>query len=641
MRKSHNMKKAALYAIIAVVVAAAGVGVAFAAMSSMNGNNTEEAANQQQTSAEPRVIKHAMGETEITGTPQRIVALEWTYAEDLLALGVQPVGVADIAGMNKWVEMKEFSLSPDVVDVGTRQEPNLEKISQLNPDLIITAKNRAQNTYDDLSVIAPTVVFDTYRAEGESLNHLAEMEQTLMTIADIVNRRDAGNATVERMNNSFDRAAQSLSAIENREFLVVQAYTGANDAAKMRIFTENSIPAQIMNRLGLENAWDVKYEIYGYSTVGLEALADVQSANFFYVVQDDDNVFENDWDNSVWQNLEFVKEKRAYPLGGDTWLFGGPISAEIFAEKVAAALDGNSGETKTISHTMGTTEITGTPERILAIGPEFTEHLLTLGIQPAGIIDSSTLRLWYPSIDEQLSQDVADLGDYPPNLEAISQLQPDLIIGEAGLYGEFYGDLSSIAPTVLFDLFPEEGGPTQLERMEEVHITIADIVGRHDRGVANIENMHAKFEEAAGKIEAAGMTGHKFIYLESGVWEDAPWMFVYADNAELSIILEEMGLENAVSDDMEFDRRGFIDSSLEGLAAMDGPDVHMFYTTALGGDAFGDSKYWKENPVWKSLEFVKAGQVNNLGKVYAFAGPSQAELLADKVVAALTEEGQQ
>lgn len=235
---------------------------------------------------------------------------------------------------------------------------------------------------------------------------------------------------------------------------------------------------------------------------------------------------------------------------------------------------------------MGTTQITGTPQRILAIGPEFTEHLLTLGVQPAGIIDSTTLLLWYPTIDEQLSPGVVDLGDYPPNIEAIAQLQPDLILGETGLYGEFYEDLSDVVPAILYNLFPEEGDRTQLERMEEAHIAIADIVGCHDQGVANITKIHAKFEEAAGKLEVAGLTGRKFIYLEAGVWEDAPWMFVYTENAELSLILEEIGLENAVSDNMEFDRRGFIDTSLEGLPAMDGIDVHMFYTTAPGGDVF-------------------------------------------------------
>lgn len=291
----------------------------------------------------------------------------------------------------------------------------------------------------------------------------------------------------------------------------------------------------------------------------------------------------------------------------------------------------DSDKIRIIEHDMGTTEIRETPERILALGPEFTEHLLTLGVQPAGIIDSSTLRLWYPSIDEQLSSDVADLGDYPVNIEAVAELAPDLIIGEAGFYGEFYEDLNDIAPTVLFNLFPEEGGQTQLERMEQVHLGIADIVDKHDQGVANIEGMHAKFDEVAGKLEAAGLAGHKFIYLEAGVWEEAPWMYAYAQNAELALMLEEMGLENAVPDNMEFDRRGFIDTSLEGLAAMDGSDVHMFYTTALGDDVFNDSDYWAENPVWTNLEFVKAGQVHNLDKVYAFAGPSQAELLANKV----------
>jgi iron complex transport system substrate-binding protein len=284
-----------------------------------------------------------MGETEITRTPKRIIALEWIYAEDLLALGVQPVGVADIAFMNKWVQMKELSLSPDVVDVGTRNQPNLEKISQLDPDLIIGVKLRHQAIYDDLSAIAPTVIFDPYPA-GENPDHLTLMKQELMTIADIVNRRDAGVAAIERMDSSFERAAQKLSATgAKEEFLVVQAFTSVvTDAAEMRIFTENSIPAQVMSRLGFENAWDVKYELYGFSEVGLEALADVDHANFFYVVQDDDNVFANEWDNPVWQNLQFAKEGRTYALGGDTWLFGGPISAEIFAEKVTEALADNS-----------------------------------------------------------------------------------------------------------------------------------------------------------------------------------------------------------------------------------------------------------------------------------------------------------
>jgi len=40
----------------------------------------------------------------------------------------------------------------------------------------------------------------------------------------------------------------------------------------------------------------------------------------------------------VWRNLRFVKEGRTYPIGGDTWLFGGPLSAEVLLQRVIDAL---------------------------------------------------------------------------------------------------------------------------------------------------------------------------------------------------------------------------------------------------------------------------------------------------------------
>jgi ABC-type Fe3+-hydroxamate transport system substrate-binding protein len=394
------MQRAVIYGIVAAIVVAAGVSVAFATMS-MNGNNT--ATDTASSSDNVRMIKHAMGETEIAGIPKRIVVLEWVYAEDLLALGVQPVGVADIEGMKQWVNLKGISLSPDVEDVGTRQEPNLEKISSLDPDLIIAPSFRIEQTYESLNDIAPTLAFNPYPGEEEGIGQLDEMEQTFMTIADLVGRHDKGAEVLEDLENYYTQAADKIrsAGATEREFVMVQAFT-TEDVPHLRIFTDNSMAAQIMNKLGLQNAWDVEYELYGFTETGIEPLAEVQNANFFYIVQDNDNPFANQWNTSVWHNLEFVKQERTYPLGGDTWLFGGPISAKVIVDKVVGTLAGENNmsesgnQTKTASHAMGNTQISGIPQRILAISPEFTEHLLTLGVQPSAIIDSSTLRLWYP-----------------------------------------------------------------------------------------------------------------------------------------------------------------------------------------------------------------------------------------------------
>lgn len=53
-----------------------------------------------QTSNENKqvTIKHVLGNTELHAKPKKIVVLEWTYVEDLLALDIQPVGVTDLEG---------------------------------------------------------------------------------------------------------------------------------------------------------------------------------------------------------------------------------------------------------------------------------------------------------------------------------------------------------------------------------------------------------------------------------------------------------------------------------------------------------------------------------------------------------------
>ncbi len=284
-------------------------------------------------------IKHAAGTTEIKGTPKKIVALEWVYAEDVLALGIQPAGVADITGYKSWVNVKP-ALGADVVDVGTRQEPSLEKIASLKPDLIIGVSFRHKAIYDKLTAIAPTLLYEPYPAEGKGSQY-QEMEDTLKSIADALDKKTEGETVLKNMNATFTKAAEKLKAAkkEGSEFALAQAFT-SKDIPAIRIFTNQSMAAEILQKIGLKNAFEsTKFEVYGYSESTVEALPAIQKANFLYVVNDKDNIFTNQLkDNPVWKGLAFVKENRTYPLGGGTWLFGGPLSAEVFANQAADLL---------------------------------------------------------------------------------------------------------------------------------------------------------------------------------------------------------------------------------------------------------------------------------------------------------------
>lgn len=287
--------------------------------------------------AEPVTITHALGETEVPADPQRIVALEWTYVEDLLALGIQPVGVADIAGYDDWVQIP-VELSEDVTDVGTRQAPNLETIAGLNPDLILAPSFRIADTYAQLSAIAPTLAFDAYPTD-ESMTQYDEMRRTFLTIANVVNREAEGEAVLAELEASFTAAQEAIKAagLLGEPFVLAQAF--GEDTVQVRLFTDNAMAVEIVEQMGLENAWqDATFQQYGFTTVSVETLPELGNAHFFYVVQDDNNVFTREAIAPIWESLEFVQNERAYPLGGDTWLFGGPLSAGVLVETILNSL---------------------------------------------------------------------------------------------------------------------------------------------------------------------------------------------------------------------------------------------------------------------------------------------------------------
>ena len=73
--------------------------------------------------------------SRVQAAPLRVVALDWACAETAQALGVTPVGMAQLADYRLW--SGDLPMPQSVVDVGLRMEPNLELIRALRPDLIL------------------------------------------------------------------------------------------------------------------------------------------------------------------------------------------------------------------------------------------------------------------------------------------------------------------------------------------------------------------------------------------------------------------------------------------------------------------------------------------------------------------------
>ncbi|MFI6906368.1 ABC transporter substrate-binding protein [Nonomuraea sp. NPDC050394] len=138
-----------------------------------------------------RVIKHAMGETKIPTQPKRVVALDQSFVDAVLTLQTPVVGYTNYRAIEDklpdYLGTVAAEYGKEAISVGTLEQPSLEKIMALKPDLIVSAKVRHKDLYDKLVKIAPTVFTETtgaiwkenLRLMGQSLGKEALAEETL------------------------------------------------------------------------------------------------------------------------------------------------------------------------------------------------------------------------------------------------------------------------------------------------------------------------------------------------------------------------------------------------------------------------------------------------------------------------------
>ncbi|WP_017972950.1 ABC transporter substrate-binding protein [Actinopolyspora halophila] len=161
-----------------------------------------------------RTVEHAMGTTDITGTPKRVVALDASFTSAVMALDTDVVGYTTFGGRK---ELPEY-LGEDRREhgdrasrVGSLSEPDLEKVVATDPDLILSAKVRHEKLYGQLSEITPTVfsrttggtwkqnLLLTGRALGKeklARRRLDAYEQRAKTVGDNIRAEVGHNPTI-------------------------------------------------------------------------------------------------------------------------------------------------------------------------------------------------------------------------------------------------------------------------------------------------------------------------------------------------------------------------------------------------------------------------------------------------------------
>jgi len=139
-----------------------------------------------------RTVQHPLGTTEVPVAPARVVALDRRAAlPHLLALGVTPIGALTYESIIGTPfppvvadQARDVALLPVA---GNADDPNLETVAALRPDLVIGWTGGIEEKYAALSAIAPTVAVDvdftdaavSLRAIAAALGREAEAEAVI------------------------------------------------------------------------------------------------------------------------------------------------------------------------------------------------------------------------------------------------------------------------------------------------------------------------------------------------------------------------------------------------------------------------------------------------------------------------------
>lgn len=285
-------KRALGFVSLLVVLALAGCGAGSSSGSEESGG---------------RVVKHAMGGAEISGTPENVVVLDTGELDSAMTLGVTPVGSVEAVeglGYPSYLEGTD-----GIENVGTIEQPNLEKIAALEPDLILSSKLRHEKIHDQLSEIAPTVFTET---TGVTWKENFDLH------AEALNKTDEAEQVKEEYQERIDEFENAVGE-DPPEVSVVRFLPGDT-----RIYQKESFIGTILEDAGLPRPKSQDVEDFAILNASQELIPKMGGDVIFTTVYgpENDTTQQNITSDQLWRKLEAVEQGRVHEVSDDLWMLG-------------------------------------------------------------------------------------------------------------------------------------------------------------------------------------------------------------------------------------------------------------------------------------------------------------------------------
>ncbi len=197
----------------------------------------------------------------------RIASLDYGLASTLLSLGITPAAVASLADWDIW--MVEPEMPPGVLDLGSPWEVNFEVLVALKPDLIL-ATPYLDALIPKLEKIAPVLRLAIYTPEGGEI--LPASIAATRKLAEAIGRAEEGERYLAAAEAFFADCRRRLEPLSPPPLALINFM----DARHARIYGAPGLFNDVLEKIGVENAWKERSNYWGFQAIGIEELSRIE-----------------------------------------------------------------------------------------------------------------------------------------------------------------------------------------------------------------------------------------------------------------------------------------------------------------------------------------------------------------------------
>ncbi|PYF84573.1 iron complex transport system substrate-binding protein [Marinomonas alcarazii] len=290
----------------------------------------------------PLTVQHKYGISVVPNKPKRIVTLDWAGADNVLALGYQPLTSRYWFGDYKdgiWPWARTLLTSaPEVIN----GEINYEQIAATNPDVIMAVRSGiSRQDYQQLSKIAPVIA--TPVGEGDYTMPWDKRARLLAQVLDENTQAQRLITTIEAQMSAVKKAHPDWAG---KTFAMATYWNGS-----VGVYSGDDMTVNFISKMGLTLSPDVadltrKGEFY--MTLSEEELGVIDAdVLFWYVTGDNKKQIES---LALRPYMRAFKEGREIMLSPDSLVNGAlsyssllslPIAINQIVPLIEQAIDGD------------------------------------------------------------------------------------------------------------------------------------------------------------------------------------------------------------------------------------------------------------------------------------------------------------